>query len=391
MSLILANQIISMYALFHPAYTFQRWHAFVTYLIITWFCCSCVLFFNRALPAINQLGLFFILAGVFITILVCAIMPSTTGSGHASNAFVWREWQNQTGWKADGFVFLMGMLNGAYAVGTPDCVSHLAEEIPRPRVNVPKAIAAQMVTGFVTGFLYLVGIFYAVNSVDALFNNSYTFPLAEVYLQATNSRGGSLGLLLVVFCPTVCTCIGTYITSGRMLWTLARDHATPFSGFIGTINKRMKNPFNATLTCGCFVTILGCIYVGNVTAFNAFVGSYVILSTLSYLAAILPHALSNRKNVVPGPFWMPNSVAHAVHGIGCVYIIVFIVIYVFPYSMPVTAASMNYSCLITGGLTIFVAIWWFWISKRGYEGPAALVDEERRMSHTGGRLSSEKA
>jgi len=33
---------------------------------------------------------------------------------------------------------------GAFSVGTPDCVSHIAEEIPRPDVNVPKAIAAQM-------------------------------------------------------------------------------------------------------------------------------------------------------------------------------------------------------------------------------------------------------
>lgn len=45
---------------------------------------------------------------------------------------------NLTGYSNDGFVFLMGMLNSAYAVGTPDCVSHLAEETPNPRVNIPK-------------------------------------------------------------------------------------------------------------------------------------------------------------------------------------------------------------------------------------------------------------
>jgi hypothetical protein len=37
-----------------------------------------------------------------------------------------------------------------YAIGTPDCISHLAEEIPRPASNLPKAIAAQMAVGFVT-------------------------------------------------------------------------------------------------------------------------------------------------------------------------------------------------------------------------------------------------
>jgi hypothetical protein len=37
-----------------------------------------------------------------------------------------------------------------YAIGTPDCISHLAEEIPRPASNLPKAIAAQMAVGFIT-------------------------------------------------------------------------------------------------------------------------------------------------------------------------------------------------------------------------------------------------
>jgi hypothetical protein len=46
---------------------------------------------------------------------------------------------------------------GAYSVGTPDCVSHIAEEIPRPEVNVPKAIAAQMgIFPFLMPFLLFI-------------------------------------------------------------------------------------------------------------------------------------------------------------------------------------------------------------------------------------------
>lgn len=116
---ILANQVVSMYGLFHADYAYQRWNVFIAYLIISWSCCFVVMFANRALPMLTNIGLVLILAGVFITILVCAIMPSKTGMGHASSSFVWKEWQNQTGWSSDGFVFCAGMLNGAYAVGTP--------------------------------------------------------------------------------------------------------------------------------------------------------------------------------------------------------------------------------------------------------------------------------
>lgn len=111
----------------------------------------------------------------------------------------------------------MGMLNGAYAIGTPDCVSHLAEEIPRPEINVPKAIAAQMMIDFVTTLCYMIAIFFAVNDLGAVLSGSSTFPLAEIYRQATGSQAGTVGLLIVIFLPICCTCIDAYIAVGRTL------------------------------------------------------------------------------------------------------------------------------------------------------------------------------
>ena len=131
MSAILGNQLVSMYGLFHPDFQAKAWHVFVTYLLCTWLCCLTVLFGNKALPSLSSLGMFFILAGVTITIIVCAAMPTANGTGHASDSFVWRDWENGTGYSSNGFVFVAGMLNGAFAVGTPDCTSHLAEEIPK--------------------------------------------------------------------------------------------------------------------------------------------------------------------------------------------------------------------------------------------------------------------
>jgi choline transport protein len=120
-----------MYALFHPGFVIQRWQVFVTYQIVLWSCCLVVLYFNRALPVLESIGGFLTVAAVIVTILVCAIMPHTRGVGYASTEFVWHEWQNSTGYTSNGFVFCLGMLNGAFAVGTPDVITHLAEEIPK--------------------------------------------------------------------------------------------------------------------------------------------------------------------------------------------------------------------------------------------------------------------
>lgn len=89
------------------------------------------MFAQRILPYISRLGSFFIVTDLIIVILVCAIMPSKNGAGYASNAFVWAEWKNMTGYSSDGFTFLAGMLNGAFAIGAIDCVTHIAEEIPQ--------------------------------------------------------------------------------------------------------------------------------------------------------------------------------------------------------------------------------------------------------------------
>lgn len=369
-----------MYATYHSEFQAKSWHVFVSYLIVTWCCCCIVLFANRVLPALNNFGLYFILGGVFTTIVVCAAVPGTGGRPpHASPAFVFKDWSADTGYSSNGFVFLMGMLNGAYAIGTPDCVSHLAEEIPRPEINVPKAIAAQMMIGFVTTLCYMIAIFFAVNDLSAVLSGSSTFPLAEIYRQATGSRAGTVGLLFIILLPLLCACIDTYIAAGRTLWALARDNATPFGTFIGRIDPRWRNPFNATFVCGCICTILGCIYVGSTTAFNAFVGSFVLLSSSSYLAAVLPHLLSHRSNVTPGPFWMSGLLGYVVHGISCSYIAVFIVIFCFPYALPVQASNMNYSCLIIGGLTVLVSVVWLFKGNKGYHGPQALNYKGRKV------------
>lgn len=76
---------------------------------------------------------------------------------------------------------------------------------------------------------------------------------------------------------------------------------------------------------------------------------------------------------------MKGATGFVVNSIVCLYIVAFIVIFCFPYALPVDAASMNYSCLITSGLSIFVAIFWFW--RRGdYEGPKTVVADDAMLA-----------
>lgn len=127
---IVATQVVSMYSAIHPDYTTQRWHIFMGYLVCTWVTCLVVLYLNRLLPKFAALSGMLVVVGVMVTIIVCAVVPGFRG-GYATSDFVWREWQNTTGYENDGFVFLLGILNGAFAIGTPDVVTHVAEEVRR--------------------------------------------------------------------------------------------------------------------------------------------------------------------------------------------------------------------------------------------------------------------
>ena len=360
------------YALKHPDFVSQPWHVFVTYIITTWIACATVCFCNTAMPHLNTVGIFFILAGFLITVIVVAVMPGRNGRpGHASSSFVWTEWTADIGYPG-GFVFLTGTLNAAFSVGTPDTTSHLAEEIPYPQRNVPIAIACQMSIGFITGFAYLIAILYAINDYDALFASPY--PIAEIYRQGTGSANGAIGLLtLELICIGICVC-GLYITCGRTLWALSRDGAAPLPNILGKVNQRLGMPFNATVMCAIIASVLGAIYVGSTTAFNAFVGSFVLMSSSSYIAAILPHLLTKRRNIqVYGPFHLKGAIGFIFNFIACTYMVLFFVIYCFPFALPTNAKSMNYASLMWGGLTIFVTAWWFLGARKGYQGPPMVV------------------
>lgn len=53
-------------------------------------------------------------------------MPGHGGrSPHASSSFVWTEWNADIKYGA-GFTFVAGMLNGAFAVGTPDVTTYVS-------------------------------------------------------------------------------------------------------------------------------------------------------------------------------------------------------------------------------------------------------------------------
>ena len=123
--------IITMAQLNAPSYEYQRWQVFVVFNFLAWAFAAVVIFFNKAIPKLEQLGGFFIIRGFLITIVVSATMSHVQGRPYASSHQVWDSFTDLTGYSSSEFAFVLGMLNGAFAVGVPDLTSHLAEEMKK--------------------------------------------------------------------------------------------------------------------------------------------------------------------------------------------------------------------------------------------------------------------
>jgi choline transport protein len=240
--------------------------------------------------------------------------------------------------------------------------------LPHPRKDLPKAIGLQLGLGFLYSFLFAITLGYSITDLPALQSGIDSFPLAAIYSQATGSAGGTFGLLFIVFCSTLLCTTGTVLTNSRIYWALARDKAVPFSSIFGKVNENLSCPVYATLLVSIFATGLGAIPLGSSTAFLDLTGSFVILSTVSYAIPFACNLITRRKYMPPGPFWMGKA-GFFVNAAAVLLITFFNIFYCFPYSMPTTAATMNYNSVILVGVVALTALWWIVYGIRYYPGP----------------------
>ncbi|KAK3985397.1 putative amino acid transporter [Cladorrhinum sp. PSN332] len=375
---ITANISLSMYVIYHrETYSFQAWHAYAAYLGVLWICVALVMWGNKVLPYTQHAGMFFVVVGGVVTIVVLAVMMPK-GGGKERNYFVWGSFEenNLTGW-GGGVAFLLGVLNGAFTVGTPDAITHIAEELPKPRRDLPIAIGLQIGLGFLYAFCFAIVLCYAITDLGILQGGINTYPLVDIYLQATadgqgnQNLGATLGLLFIIWCASMLCCVGTTLTISRLYWALARDNAVPLSWFFSRVNEKLSCPVPATLFVGVVATGIGAIPLGSQVAFLNLAGSFIILTTVSYAIPFTAHILTGRKHFPKGPFHL-GKFGMPVNILAVLFITMFDIFYCFPYTIPTNAEMMNYNSVILSGVVAITGAWWVLHARKHYPGPKVM-------------------
>ncbi|KAF2749414.1 GABA permease gaba [Sporormia fimetaria CBS 119925] len=362
---LLGSQLImGIISLYHPDYVPERWHQFLIYTVYTVIAFCINAFLNSSLPRINKTAITWSISGfaiISITLLACA------SPNYASAKFVFTDFINETGWP-DGVAWLLGLLQGSLALTAYDAVSHMIEEIPNASVEGPKIMVYCVCIGTFTGFIFLVVLLLVSGGETESILTSTAGPLLQIIYNATESRAGSVCLLVF---PLGCLMFATtsiMTTASRIVYAFARDGGLPWSHGFAKIHRKLELPLNALCLTATLVVIFGLIFLGSTSAFNAIISSSVVARGVSYALPIAVNCARGR--VLPArSFVLPSPIAWIVNLVGLVYVVITTVLFVFPPFLPVTGSNMNYCIVAFAIILIISVVQWFLDGQKNFTGP----------------------
>ncbi|BCS25253.1 uncharacterized protein APUU_41697S [Aspergillus puulaauensis] len=368
-AIIPAQLILGIVIFYYPDYNAQPWHYFLIYQAIN----GLVMLYNIGLLKrslwIHDAAFLITLASFLVITITCLARSS---GNYEPSANVWETFLNDSGWSSGGVAFLTGLVSPNYMYAGIDGALHLAEDCTNAATAVPWALVSTLTIGFATSFAFMVAMLYCTHDLQAVVETSTGIPIFEIWRQATQSPAATTVFVVLVCCAATFALIGAQETASRLTWSLARDEALLGSKWIGKMHDRLDVPVWAIVFNASVVFIIGCIYLGSSSAFNAFIGTGLILQHVSYAfpallllyrgraSSWLPES---RKFRLPGPVgWTANLTTV------CLAVVV-LVFYNFPTVMPVTGSNMNYSSAVLGVMAIVACLNWVFYARKKYHCP----------------------
>lgn len=367
-SLAIPQMAIGMILLRNPNMTFHPWMLFLGYQLTN----ICLFFFNlfeRLLPKFSMLGLIWsVFSLVIIFIAVLAAAPT-----HQSADFVFTDFVNLSGWNSQGITYLTGMLGANWGFSCLDAVTHMAEEIPNPRTNIPKALLSTVIMGIATSWPYAIALMFCVQDMDAIITTPTGVPSLELFNQVLQGNtAGAVGLQSLVLIVFFLAMVGAQTWQSRIAWSFARNQAWPFSNHLARVAPAPFDvPIWAHLWSCCWVAVLGCLYLGSTIAFNSFVSGAILLQYLSYSMCVILLLIHGREKIKHGPFWL-GKWGYVTNIVTVAWTLLCLIFYSFPPSHPSDARTTNYVSAVIAVIFIYAVMWWLLVGRRNFVVPAKL-------------------
>jgi len=135
-------------------------------------------------------------------------------------------------------------------------------------------------------------------------------------------------------------------------------------------------PLNSVLITFAITTLLSLINIGSSVAFNA-IGSLAVSALLgTYLISFTCLVLRRLRGPLPPRRWSLGAAGIFINIGAIIFLLIVWVFIFFPVEIPVTPETMNWNCVMFGGVMIFAVIYYFIYGRKVYSPPVELVKRD---------------
>ncbi|EEA25745.1 hypothetical protein TMatcc_006022 [Talaromyces marneffei ATCC 18224] len=361
--------ILSAISLWNEDYVPTPYQTILMFWAVMVVCALVNIFASRYLDLINKVCIYWTAASVLIILITLLSMADNRRSGE----FVFGHYDaSSSGWP-NGWAFFVGLLQAAYTLTGYGMVAAMCEEVQNPHLEVPRAIVLSVVAAGVTGLIYLIPIMFTLPPVEILLAVANGQPIGLLFKTVTGSAAGGFGLLFLILGIMLFAGIGALTAASRCTYAFARDGAIPGFSTWQKVNKSFDVPVNAVILSTTVDCLLGLIYFGSSAAFNSFTGVATICLSTSYGVPILINVLRGRRAVKHSSFSL-GRFGYAINITTICWIVLAVVLFCMPVSLPVTPSTMNYASVVFAGFATISVIWYFVYARRHFTGPPVIAD-----------------
>lgn len=254
-------------------------------------------------------------------------------------------------------------------------VAAMCEEVQMPEREVARAMVLSVAAAGITGIIYLIPILFVLPDVSLLLSVTNGQPIGLVFKIATGSAGGGFALLFLILGILFFAGVGSLTAASRCTYAFARDGAIPGSRLWARVNRRLDIPLWGLVLSTVVDCILGCIYFGSTSAFNAFTGVATICLSVSYGIPIFVSLVRGRKAVRHSTFSL-GRFGFVINVATVAWILLAIVLFCMPTAIPVTPVSMNHASVVFMGFALISVIWYIISGRKEFTGPPIPADIE---------------
>ncbi|KAL8823379.1 MAG: hypothetical protein Q9191_005907 [Dirinaria sp. TL-2023a] len=322
------------------------------------------------------------------------VIPLVTLAPHQSTAEVFATFSNGGEWQTQGLSFMIGILGMLWTFSGADSAIHMSEEIENAPLVVPRSILTTYVLNGILGFAMLIAVLYSIGDVDAALASPTDYPFMQILFTATNSAGGAITMTAIIAVMEICATTSSLAAASRQFWSFSRDHGVPGWKFFSQVEQRTSVPIYAVGLTALVSVLLSLINFGSSTVFEDLVALAIAGLYSSYLVAtslllyrrctggiqLYDDSDKTLTNTIGaaltwGPWHIPGIAGIILNGVVCAFLATAWFFSFWPADSAVTAATMNYNCLVWGSVVVLSLFYYGVKGRKEYAGPIIEVDE----------------